>query len=76
MYSELRSMTNDEIKAYLGGMTKQRIVDYYYANVNLDASNKRMYLRKDKTTLINIVLNSYINMRRCEAMEHIVVQEV
>ena len=73
MYSELRGMTNGEIKAYLGGMTKKGIVDYYYANANLDESNRRMYLRKDKTTLINIVLNSYINMRRCEAMEHIVV---
>lgn len=73
MYSELRSMTNGEIKAYLGGMTKKGIVDYYYANVKVDESNRRMYLRKDKTTLINIVLNSYINMRRCEAMENIVV---
>ena len=73
MYSELRSMTNGEIKAYLWGMTKKGIVDYYYANVKVDESNKRMYFRKDKATLINIVLNSYIDMRRCEAMEHIVV---
>ena len=71
-YKELEKLNNEEIKEYLSKMNKAGLVDYYFKNLPT-AINKAMYLRKSKQYLINMILNHYMNLKRDEAMKHIIV---
>ncbi len=74
MYEELRKFQNNaEVRTYLNKMNKSGLVDYYFSNLQITATNKDRYMKKSKKDLVEMILNHYVNERRNEAMEHIKV---